>query len=90
MRRLSPWLYPALHALGVGLAVAAIAREDLPYLDLRPIFRAVPPLPDGDRHLYHRQDTHLNVRGNRVAGEQLAEFLHRHLPTPPSRDTLDS
>ena len=37
--------------------------------------RAVPPLTDGWRHVYHLRDTHFNVRGNRVAGEALAQAL---------------
>jgi hypothetical protein len=36
---------------------------------------AEPPLEDGNRHLYHLRDTHWNARGNRLAGEALAEFL---------------
>lgn len=51
-------------------------------LDLLPILRAADPLEDGDRHLYHRQDTHWNARGNEVAGRALAEFLKRKLPHP--------
>jgi hypothetical protein len=52
-----------------------LAAEGIPALDLLPILRAVAPLPDGRRHLYHARDTHWNARGNRVAGEALAEFL---------------
>ncbi len=47
----------------------------LPYLDLLPALRAVPPLEDGDRHLYHKQDTHWNARGNEEAGKAMAAFL---------------
>jgi hypothetical protein len=47
----------------------------VPVLDLLPIFRASPPLPDSNRHLYHLRDTHWNARGNQVAGEALARFL---------------
>jgi hypothetical protein len=65
---------------------AWLEHEGVPYLDLLPIFRAVPPLADGARHLYHLQDTHLNVRGNRIAGERLAEFLRRYLPAHQSAD----
>ena len=36
---------------------------------------AVEPSPSGRRQLYHLQDTHFNARGNRLAGEALAEFL---------------
>jgi hypothetical protein len=44
-------------------------------LDLPPPLRAVPPLADGRRHLYHLRDTHFNARGNRAAGWALAEFV---------------
>lgn len=47
----------------------------VPFLDLLPIARAVPPLADGDRHLYLLRDSHFNVRGNEVAGRALAAFL---------------
>jgi len=29
----------------------------------------------GRRHLFHVRGTHLNARGNQVAGEALADFL---------------
>jgi len=48
-------------------------------LDLLPALRSVPPLADGRRHLYHLRDSHFNARGNRVAGEALAEFLRPKL-----------
>ena len=48
-------------------------------LDLLPALRSVPPLADGRRHLYHLRDSHFNARGNRVAGEALAEFLRPRL-----------
>ena len=47
----------------------------VPTLDLLPIFRNHPEMEDGKRHLYHLFDTHLNARGNEVAGQALAEFL---------------
>jgi len=47
----------------------------VPHLDLLPRLRAVPPLGDGNRHLYALRDTHFNTRGNLVAGENLAQFL---------------
>ena len=56
-----------------------LKEQGIPCLDLLPVFRAVPPLPDGQRHLYHLRDTHINARGNRVAGEALAEFLDAQL-----------
>jgi hypothetical protein len=54
---------------------AWLDREGIAYLDLLPRLRAVTPLSDGRRHVYHLQDTHFNARGNRIAGEALAEFL---------------
>ncbi len=50
-------------------------RLGLSVLDLLPILRAVPPLADGKRHLYHLRDTHFNARGNACAGEALARFI---------------
>jgi hypothetical protein len=54
---------------------AWLEREGFEFLDLLPILRAVPPLADGRRHLYHAADTHFNARGNEVVGRVLAEFL---------------
>jgi hypothetical protein len=54
---------------------AWLEREAIAHLDLLPHLRAVTPLADGRRHVYHLRDTHFNARGNRVAGEALAEFL---------------
>ncbi|MDP6407874.1 MAG: hypothetical protein QGI46_00705, partial [Planctomycetota bacterium] len=51
----------------------------LPHLDLLPLLRAVEPLADGRRHVYHLRDTHFNARGNAVAGEALAAFVARLL-----------
>jgi hypothetical protein len=49
------------------------------WIDALPALRAVPPLADGERHLYQLQDTHWNVRGNAVAGRVLAEALRPYL-----------
>jgi hypothetical protein len=54
---------------------AWLEAQGIPYVDLLPRLRAVPPLADGDRHLYLFRDTHFNVRGNQVAGEGLAELV---------------
>jgi hypothetical protein len=54
-----------------------LAEQDIPCLDLLPALRAVVPMADGRRHLYHFRDTHFNARGNQVAGEELATFLRR-------------
>ena len=59
--------------------IAWLQEQGIPYLDLLPVFRAVSALPDGQRHLYHLRDTHINARGNRVVGEALAEFLNTQL-----------
>lgn len=48
-------------------------------LDLLPVLRAVPPLEDGARHVYHRSDFHFNARGNAAAGKALAAELKRLL-----------
>jgi hypothetical protein len=58
---------------------AWLERRSVPYFDLLPAFRAVEQEPDGSRHLYHLRDTHFNSRGNRLAGEKLAEFLRTEL-----------
>jgi hypothetical protein len=52
-----------------------LAAEGIPCLDLLPALRNVPRGADGRRHLYGARDTHLNARGNRIAGEELARFL---------------
>ena len=58
-----------------SLLTAWLSEQRIPHLDLLPALRAVPPLADGRRHLYHARDTHWNARGNRVAAEALAEWL---------------
>ena len=58
---------------------AFLAREGIPCLDLLPRLRAVLPMADGRRHLYHLRDTHFNARGNRVAGLALAELVRAQL-----------
>lgn len=63
------------------LVAAGLERRGIPYLDLLPRLRAEPVGPDGSRHLYLRDDTHFNVRGNAVAGAALASFLKTLLPT---------
>lgn len=52
-----------------------LAQAGIPALDLLPSLRAVKPLEDGRRHLYHARDTHWNARGNQAAGAALAGFL---------------
>ena len=59
--------------------VPAFEQRGWTLLDYLPILRAVPPLADGRLHLYHLRDTHWNARGNQVAGEALARFLHPRL-----------
>jgi hypothetical protein len=56
--------------------------RDLPHLDLLPLLRAVEPLADGRRHVYHLRDTHFNARGNAVVGEALAAFFLELLGEP--------
>ena len=54
-----------------------LEKRSIPYVDLLPLLRAVPPLEDGRRHVYHLRDTHFNARGNRIAGRALAELIER-------------
>jgi hypothetical protein len=56
-----------------------LASHGVEALDLLPVFREVRAAPDGQRHLYHRRDTHWNRRGNATAGAALAEWLRDHL-----------
>ena len=49
----------------------------IPFVDLLPLLRAAEPLADGRLHVYHLRDTHWNARGNRIAGEALAELIER-------------
>ncbi len=56
---------------------AWLESQGIPFVDLLPRLRAVPPLADGRRHVYHLQDTHFNARGNKVVGEALAELIER-------------
>ncbi len=54
---------------------AGLRERGFEFVDLLPRLRAEPPLDDGRPHLYHRNDTHFNARGNRVAAEGVAELL---------------
>ncbi len=54
---------------------AWLSEHGIPHLDLLPVFRAEPPLEDGERHLFHLRDTHFNARGNRVSGQAMARFF---------------
>lgn len=54
---------------------AWLQEQGIPYLDLLSLFRSAEPLSDGRRHLYHLRETHFNVRGNRLAGDALADFF---------------
>ena len=46
------------------ILAARLKEKAIPTLDLLPILRAEPVGSDGMRHLFHRDDSHLNVRGN--------------------------
>ena len=63
------------------LVDATLAQKGIPYLDLLPILRAEPVGADGRRHLFHKDDSHLNARGNAVVGAALAAFLRPLIPT---------
>lgn len=58
-----------------GVIIPWLEEQGIPYLDLLPALRVVPVLSDGQRHVYDLQGTHFNARGNKIAGECLAEFL---------------
>ena len=49
----------------------------IPMLDLLPILRAAEP----EGHTYHLRDTHWNARGNRIAGQAIADFILERLDT---------
>jgi len=53
---------------------AWLATEGIPYRDALPAFRAAAVGADGRKHLYHRNDTHWNVAGNRLGAAELAEL----------------
>ncbi|MFY9344397.1 MAG: hypothetical protein WAT39_18030, partial [Planctomycetota bacterium] len=59
--------------------VAFCQEQGIPCLDLLPVLLAVPPLADGNRHLYLRNDTHWNARGNAVAARALVPWLRNLL-----------
>lgn len=63
------------------LVGAGLTRRGIPYLDLLPALRAEPAGGDGWRHLYIRDDSHWNARGNAIAGRLLAASLRGLLPT---------
>ncbi len=62
------------------ILAARLTEKGIPYLDLLPILRAEPVAPDGMRHLFHKNDSHLNARGNEVTGAALATFLRPLIP----------
>lgn len=70
--------------------VAWLKSRNVPVLDLLPILRAVEPLEDGDRHLYHLRETHFNARGNEVAGIAMAAFIEQVLAGVPDGPTEQS
>ena len=47
------------------------AAKGIPMLDLLPVLRAAEP----EGRTYHLRDTHWNARGNRIAGEAVADFI---------------
>jgi SGNH hydrolase-like domain, acetyltransferase AlgX len=56
------------------------AQNQVPCLDLTDALRAAKKKDDGQRHVFHRNDTHFNVRGNSIAGRALAAFLSERFP----------
>jgi hypothetical protein len=65
--------------LAQRLLVEWLVAEGIPYVDLLPLLRDIPPLADGRRHVFHHSDTHFNARGNAAAGEALAQLVERLL-----------
>ncbi len=61
------------------MIIESCEQRGIPCLDLLPALRASKPLPNGKPGLYHLQNTHLNTRGNLVAGTALAAFLKQEL-----------
>ena len=57
-----------------------LEERNIPCLDLLPLLRSVDPLADGQLHVFLRQDTHLNARGNEIVGKALARFIRLHFP----------
>jgi hypothetical protein len=66
---------PLERDLAQRLLTAWLTEEGIPFVDLLPLLREVPPLADGRRHVYHLQDTHFNARGNSVAGKALSALV---------------
>ncbi|MFK7991608.1 MAG: hypothetical protein AB8I08_36665 [Sandaracinaceae bacterium] len=56
-----------------------LRERGVPTLDLLPVLRDQDPLPDGQRHLFHLRDTHLNARGNAAVGRALARFIEENV-----------
>jgi len=56
-------------------------KKKMPYLDLLPTMQKVHVMADNKKHIYHLRDTHFNVRGNKVAGKSLSEFIQNRLKT---------
>lgn len=54
---------------------AWLGERNISYVDLLPRLRAVEPLADGARHVYHLRDSHFNARGNSLAAAALAELI---------------
>ncbi len=61
-------------------------QQGMALLDLLPPLRAERLFEDGSRHLYHLRDTHFNVRGNNVAGREMARFARELLGSQPVRN----
>jgi len=56
--------------------IGVYARQTgIPVLDLLPALRAA----ETQEHTYHLRNTHWNARGNRVAGEEIADFILGHV-----------
>lgn len=80
-RRVQQQVGGDLDRLALRDRIVAWCRDhSIPCFDLQPALTAMPPLADGDRHLYRRCDTHWNARGNAVGGQGLAAFVRELCP----------
>ncbi|MEM7309312.1 MAG: SGNH/GDSL hydrolase family protein [Planctomycetota bacterium] len=65
----------------VSAWISDVAAElEVPFVDLSPDFRALPP---AEAELYYQPDGHFNALGNRLVAERLLVHLRRVLPSFP-------
>ena len=64
---------------------AELKHLGIPYVDCLKALRNGPRYRDGRTHYYLKRNTHLNTRGNRVAGKLLAKLLQKELHLKPKK-----